>query len=162
MRKLVILGAALTLAGCEYSLRIPYPTLEKPSSERMPNMANLAATVAPVSPAFGDTVTLTLTGLATDSYYTAYLTVGDVEGGEPDTPSATMPVPYFRLGNMFPISSTATMSFDLRPHMGQDQNGNPFVLARGQLVKLAFKQQAIKGLPGYQFQSGGPMSFLIQ
>lgn len=161
MRKLAIL-TALLLSGCDYSLRIPYPKVEKVDRGTSFQSMVASSSVQPSTPTFGETVTVTLMGLDAKYYHSLYLSYGDVSGGDPDKPSKEKYAPYYKLGNLVPVNDVATISFDLRPVMGNDQNGDPFKLSRGQLVTLTIKSQRIDKPEFYGMYGGGPYSFLIQ
>lgn len=160
MRKPAIL-AALLLSGCDYSLRIPYPRVEKLERNfSIPTML-ASSSIQPSNPAFGETVTLTLIGLPADYYHSIYLSYGESGGGDPDTPSKQKGVSYYKLGNVVPSDQVATISFELRPAMGNDQNGDPFKLSRGQLLGIELRSKNIER-PNIMAGLGPFQMFLIK
>lgn len=161
MRNLIII-AALLLSGCDYALRIPYPKVAKVDRGLAFLSEPTSSSIQPSNPGFGETVTLTYSNLHPDLYHSVYLSFGEISGGDPDRPTKIKGAPYFKIGNLAPVGNVATISFDLRPVMGNDQNGDPFKLSRGQLVTYSLKSER-QDQPGtYGFQGGGSNSFLIK
>lgn len=164
MRIHVPLVALFLLSGCDYSLRIPFPKVESYASTVRPRHDfHVTMSVEPTSPALGETATVTCSGLEAGYYYAAYLSYGTAAGGDLDKPDPSRLVPYFKVGNLVPVGTVASVSFDVRGLMGNDQNGDPFKLSRGQLVTVAIKGQPVDSPEGYFLQSGGSGgSFLIR
>lgn len=161
MRYLIVLPVIL-LAGCEYSLRIPFPRVEKVEQGSIMQSVHPTVKVEPSSPALGEAVTITYSGLEAGFNYSVYLTYGDTGGGDPDKPDPRKFAPYYKLGNLVPVEKVASVSFEVRSMMGNDQNGDPFKLSRGQLVTLMIKGQLVDKPENTFTQSGSGGSFLIQ
>lgn len=159
--RIFVMLVALLLTGCDYALRIPYPKVERLDNGRRFQEGLASSSLQPTSPAFGETVTLTLRGLRSDHYHSLYLTYGYGGGGDPDRPSKDLGASYFKLGNLAPVDEVATISFELRPHMGNDQNGEPFKLSNGQLVTFGVKSQN-KEKPTLTSLLSGFSTFLIK
>lgn len=158
----VLVLSVLVLSGCDYSLRLPFPKLEKVEQFSSRRQNHPIPNVQPSRPAVGETVTVTCSSLDPGYNYSLYLTYGETGGGDPDKPDPRKLAPYFKVGNLAPMDQVATLSFDVRLVMGNDQNGDPFRLSRGQLVTIVIKGQSIEK-PDISFmQSGGSGSFLIQ
>lgn len=161
MRALLVLSV-LVLSGCEYSLRVPFPKLEKVDQGYLMQRVNPLPKIQPSNPAFGETVTITYSGLEPGFNYSVYLTYGETGGGDPDKPDPRKFAPYFKVGNLVPVDNVASVSFDVRAMMGNDQNGDPFKLSRGQLVTIAITGHLVDKPESSFMQSGGEGSFLIQ
>ncbi|HEY9857320.1 MAG TPA: hypothetical protein V6D05_16360 [Stenomitos sp.] len=159
MRYLAVLSMLL-LAGCDYSLRIPFPKIEKNAQQSRLGSPLPDPTLQPSNPALGETVTITYTGLEPGYYYSLYLSYGTAGGGDMDKPKPGNVAPYYKVGNLVPVDKVASLSFEVRSVMGNDQNGAPFKLSHGQLVTLSLKGQPQDKPDSYFAQGGG--SFLIQ
>lgn len=160
--RILVALSVLLLAGCEYSLRIPFPKLEK--YERASMIGDLRPTVdvQPSTPALGEAVTLTFSGLEPGFNYSVYLSYGEAGGGDPDMPSPSNVAPYYKVGNLVPVDKVASVSFEVRSTMGNDQNGVPFKLSKGQIVTFMLKRASIDKTAAWGTTSGGNFSFLIK
>lgn len=132
MNKVVPIAlSTLLLAGCDGSLVFRHP--EFVPSNRYSPLSSLACEVTPKQPKLGDTLTVRVSGLSAEMAAHAYLSPADLMGGDPEgflpRPGGT---PVFRLGRLNPVDGEATLSFELRATMGNDQFGNPFTLASSQ------------------------------
>lgn len=161
MRRLLVLSL-LVLTGCEYALHIPFPRIEN-ANLRIKNVpVTPVVTIQPASPAMGETVTVTYSGLASGYDYSVYLTYGENGGWDPDKPDPRQGAAYYKLGNLVPRDQVASLSFDVRTMMGNDQNGAPFKLSRGQLLTLAIKGTPVDKSQGAFLTSQEGAAFLIQ
>ena len=123
--------ASLLLLGCDGTLVFQHPTFIP--NDRSALGGRIVAEITPRQAAMGDTLTLRVTGLLPESVAQAYLNPGDRQGGDPEDPVYRPQVPpVFRLGKLTPVDGVATLRFELRSAMGNDQFGNPFTLASSQ------------------------------
>ncbi|MBO9541083.1 hypothetical protein J7643_10885 [bacterium] len=161
MKRMAPILATLLLSGCDYSLRIPFPSVYRSNSDLMGMRSHASVSaVEPTNPAFGETVTVRFENLSDTYIYSAYLYSGDGLGDPEHIPADKSTTPYFRLGNLPTQSQTATLSFELRELLGNDQYGDPFKLAHGQRVNIALTGRR-KDSQG-TFGTGGNVYFLIK
>lgn len=150
--------SSLLLAGCDGTLVFSHPQFV-PSSRNMMG-TEIVAELTPQEARIGDTLTLRVTGLSPEAVAQAYINPALISGGDPEDPvQRPDSISVFRLGRLNPAGGVATLSFELRSTMGNDQFGNPFTLTASQswTILITEKDQYGRTLT----TSGGKTDFTI-
>ncbi|MNR87063.1 hypothetical protein D3C72_179240 [compost metagenome] len=151
--------STLLLLGCDGRLVFQHPQFIPNSQDTI--LAGPEAEISPKQVKLGETLTLRLSGLSDEVVTQAYLQFADLpSGGDfefPDPKPGHSPV--FRLGRLKPVNGAATLSFEVRSTMGNDQFGNPFTLAGSQSMAIVITERDKYGRIGST--SSGNLSFTI-
>lgn len=149
--------STLVLLGCDGTLVFQYPKFVPSNRDLLGD--SIIAEITPRQAKIGDSLTLQVTGLSSESVAQAYINPANRGGGDPEDSTQTNATPVFRLGRLVPVNGVATLSFELRSQLGNDQFGNPFTIASSQswtiLVSQRDKYGRLRGT------SGGKADFTI-
>jgi|GEM_PF-4047184 hypothetical protein len=151
--------STLLFLGCDGRLVFKHPQFIPNNQGTM--VTGFEAEVSPRQVKLGETLTLRLSGLSEELVTQAYLKAADLPSGvdfESPAPKPGDP-PVFRLGRLKAVNGAATLSFEVRSTMGNDQFGNPYTLAASQSMEFVITQQSKYG--GMGSTSGGGLSFTI-
>mgnify|MGYP001220051421 CR=1 FL=1 len=151
--------STLLILGCDGTLVFQHPRFIPSNRDTMGT--GFEAEVSPKQIRLGETLTLRLSGLSEELVTQAYLKSADLPSGvdfETPDPKPGNP-PAFRLGGLRPVNGAATLSFEVRSTMGNDQFGNPFTLTASQSMEIVITERDTYGRMGST--SSDRLSFTI-